>query len=327
MILGWYHDLSGVGDPTDIMSLSDEGVFIGTGPGEYWRGGRVVRAALRAQAEVFSSIRVTPGDVQAYEEGAVGWASDQCHFVLPNGLVLSARFTWVFHREGDQWKMIQAHCSHEVGNETWGVELDLSMDAIASYVEQHRPDLTDLTKPEGTVTVVFTDIVSSTAMNEALGDDRFLPLLLAHNEIVRSRTSAAGGTVVKSLGDGFMLAFSSAHRGVECAVAIQEEIASLKDRLDVRMGIHTGEPVRYADDFYGRDVTYAARLGAVARGGEILTSALVKSLVEPSGSFKFGAPREMELKGFDGLQPVFEVVWSERGNSTRGASRTRRRGE
>ena len=75
------------------------------------------------------------------------------------------------------------------------------------------------------------------------------------------------------------------------------------------MGVHTGEPVRQADDFFGRDVAYAARLGAAAGGGEVLVSSLVKSLVEPSGAFSFEGPHELELKGFDGPQPAFSVVW------------------
>lgn len=60
----------------------------------------------------------------------------------------------------------------------------------------------------------------------------------------------------------------------------------------------------------GRDVAYAARLGAAANGGEILVSELVKSLVEPAGSVAFDGPREMELKGFEGPQPVYAVRWS-----------------
>jgi class 3 adenylate cyclase len=76
------------------------------------------------------------------------------------------------------------------------------------------------------------------------------------------------------------------------------------------MGLHTGEPLRHADDFYGRDVAYAARLGAAATGGEILVSSLVKALVEPSGSVTFEGPREFELKGFEGRQPAYNVVWS-----------------
>ena len=90
---------------------------------------------------------------------------------------------------------------------------------------------------------------------------------------------------------------------------MQREVSALDGPIFVRMGLHTGEPIRHSDDFYGRDVAYTARLGAAARGGEILVSSLVKSLVEPSGSFAFDGPRELQLKGFEGPQPTFNVVW------------------
>lgn len=183
------------------------------------------------------------------------------------------------------------------------------MEAIAELIEKDRPDLAPMTSAEGTVTIMFTDMESSTAANEALGDDRFLPLLIQHNDIVTKQTASHHGTVVKSQGDGYMLAFPSARRAVDCAIAVQQQVADIAGPIRVRMGLHTGEPTRHADDFYGRDVSYAARLGAAAVGGEILVSSLVKSLVEPSGSVKFDGPRELELKGFDGPQPVFTVVW------------------
>lgn len=106
-----------------------------------------------------------------------------------------------------------------------------------------------------------------------------------------------------------MLAFPSARKGVECAMAVQRQVGELDGPIRVRMGLHTGEPVRHADDFYGRDVAYAARIGAAAIGGEILISGLVKSLVEPSGAFIFDGPRDLELKGFDGMQSIWAVRW------------------
>ena len=184
-----------------------------------------------------------------------------------------------------------------------------NVEAVLAAVEKERPNLTHQVSPEGTVTIMFTDIEGSTATNEAMGDDKFLPLLLRHNDIVNAQTRAAAGTVVKSQGDGFMLAFPSARRAVECAIGIQREVSSLDGPIFVRMGMHTGEPIRHEDDFFGRDVAYAARLGSAASGGEILVSSLVKSLVEPSGSFSFDGPRELELKGFAGPQPTFNVVW------------------
>lgn len=194
-------------------------------------------------------------------------------------------------------------------SEAFGREFTTAIDAVASAIEQDRPDLAPVASPEGTLTIMFTDIEASTATNEALGDDAFLPLLIRHNQIVEGHTEAASGSVVKSQGDGYMLAFPSARRAVDCAISVQRDVCALDERIKVRMGLHTGEPRRHAEDFYGRDVAYAARLGAAAGGGQILVSSLVKSLVEPSGSVRFDGPRKLELKGFEGPQPVYEVLW------------------
>jgi class 3 adenylate cyclase/ketosteroid isomerase-like protein len=311
-VLGVYHDMA-EGRVPDTFSMSPDAVFLGTGPGEVWVGGQAIRTALQVQNEELGLIKVVPGTIRAYEEGTVGWASDESTLILPDGTTLPIRLTLVFHRENGEWQIIHGHGSNISDNlEYWGTDMDLSMDRIATLVRDERPDLGPLTSTEGTVTIMFTDLESSTATNESMGDDAFLPLLLKHNEIVRTRTAESGGSVVKSQGDGFMLAFPSARRAVECATTIQREVATVDERLKVRMGLHTGEPVRQADDFYGRDVAYAARIGSAANGGEVLVSSLVKSLVEPSGSVTFAAARELALKGFDGLQTVFAVDWRDR---------------
>jgi class 3 adenylate cyclase len=308
-VLGIYHDMA-EGRVSDLMSMSPDAAFVGTGPGEVWVGGQAVRTAIQVQNEELGLIKLVPGTIRAYEEGTVGWAFDEPTVILPDGTPMPGRLTFVFHREDGKWRVIHGHTSNVSDNaEYWGSDVDLSMDRIATLVQDERPDLGPLTSTEGTVTIMFTDLESSTATNESMGDDAFLPLLLKHNEIVRTRTAESGGSVVKSQGDGFMLAFPSARRAVDCATTIQREVATVDERLRVRMGLHTGEPVRQADDFYGRDVAYAARIGSAANGGEVLVSSLVKSLVEPSGSVTFAAARELELKGFDGLQTVFAVEW------------------
>lgn len=190
-----------------------------------------------------------------------------------DGSPVDFRMTWLFHREERDWKAVQIHASNPMSNrEALGRELTTSIEEVADFVERERPDLNPVASPEGTVTIMFTDIEASTATNEALGDNVFLPLLLRHNEIVRSQTESAGGTVVKSQGDGFMLAFPSARRGVECAIAVQQDVSAFDAPLKVRMGLHTGEPVREADDFYGRDVAYAARIGSAWSSRELVSA-------------------------------------------------------
>jgi class 3 adenylate cyclase len=190
-------------------------------------------------------------------------------------------------------------------------ELDL-MSRIAADVGKARPDLSRAVAADGTVTVLFTDIEGSTKLTEALGDDEWLRVLRGHNAIVRDQVAAYSGFEVKSQGDGFMLVFASPLDALTCAIGIQRTLMrspSIGYRLRVRIGLHTGEPIREADDFYGNAVNLAARIAAEARGGEILVSALVRQQTEPSGEFTFGDPTDVELKGLSGMHRLSSVRW------------------
>jgi class 3 adenylate cyclase len=179
-------------------------------------------------------------------------------------------------------------------------------------VQAERPDLQPHAAPDGTVTLLFPDIEGSTALTLELGDQRWLEVLRAHHALVREQVRAHGGFEVKSQGDGFMLAFSSARRAVECAIGIQRAVASAHTDplIRVRMGLHTGEALRDADDFHGRDVVLAARIADQARGGEILVSALLKELLAGRGDLRFDEERMAELKGLTGVQRMYAVVWT-----------------
>jgi class 3 adenylate cyclase len=190
---------------------------------------------------------------------------------------------------------------------------DTSVDEVASRVAAERPSLRPAAAPDGTVTILFTDIEGSTALNERLGDVRWLELLRFHNRLVRDQVQAFHGFEVKSQGDGFMIAFPSARRAIQCAQAIQEAIArGLGDHPDgpirVRIGLHTGEAIREESDFYGRNVVVAARIADKARGGEILASSVVKELAASAGDVTFGDPREVELAGLTGRHAVYKIV-------------------
>jgi class 3 adenylate cyclase len=195
-----------------------------------------------------------------------------------------------------------------------------SIDAVAASVYVDKPNLRQHAAPDGTVTILFTDIEGSTAMTERLGDQRWLELLRGHNAIVRKRVAAHEGFEVKSEGDGFMLAFGSARKALECAVDIQRAIAEWNaarpstgsgraDEIRVRIGLHTGEAIKEDEDFFGKNVILAARIAGQAQGGEILVSALLKELTESGGEIEFGEGREVELKGLSGQHKVFEIVW------------------
>jgi class 3 adenylate cyclase len=174
------------------------------------------------------------------------------------------------------------------------------------------------TAPDGTVTILFSDIEGSTALNVELGDQRWMQLLREHQALVRREIGARGGYEVKTEGDGFMLAFRSARDALHCAIAMQRAFAQRNDSLDedgtpinVRVGLHTGEPVAQGDDFYGVHVVMAARIADQASGGEILVSTLLRELVEASGEFEFESRDPVVLKGLSGSHTLHTVVWNE----------------
>jgi class 3 adenylate cyclase len=161
--------------------------------------------------------------------------------------------------------------------------------------------------PEGTVTLLITDIEGSTSMTEEMGDIRWMRVLNRHNDQVRQCVADHGGIELKQQGDGFLLAFPSARKALLCAVSLQKSFH--EDDMPVRMGLHTGEVIREGDDLYGRNVILASRICGEARGGEILVSSLTKELTDSSGDLDFSDSREVELKGLNGTFRVWSLAW------------------
>jgi class 3 adenylate cyclase len=192
-----------------------------------------------------------------------------------------------------------------------------SIDTVARSVAQERPNLAPHVAPDGTVTILFSDIENSTLLNERLGDARWMELLREHNAIVRREKAFHKGFEVKTIGDAFMLAFQSAKDALRCAIGIQRAFAkrnkARKPPIHVRIGVHTGELVREADDFYGLHVNFAARVGSKATAGTILVSSLLRELVEPSGEFSFEARAPEALKGFKKKHILHVVRWTDAG--------------
>ena len=114
-----------------------------------------------------------------------------------------------------------------------------------------------------------------------------------------------------------MLAFSSARRSMECAIAIQQTFAAHNaenpaEPIKVRIGLHTGEAIKEGEDFFGKSVILAARIASEASGEQILVSSLLKALVESSGDFVFGEAQGVELKGLTGVHEVYNARWADR---------------
>jgi class 3 adenylate cyclase len=122
------------------------------------------------------------------------------------------------------------------------------------------------------VTVLFTDVVSSTELLDRLGDHAAHQLRRRHFALLREAIDAHGGREVKNLGDGLMVVFASARPAVACALAMQRAAAGAEDEVELRVGIASGETVREDDDHFGRPVVVAKRLCDAARAGDVLVS-------------------------------------------------------
>ena len=138
-----------------------------------------------------------------------------------------------------------------------------------------RPDLARLA-PSGKVAILFSDIEESTALNERIGDRAWVRLIGRHDKLVRRYVKSHRGHVVKSQGDGFMIAFANPTQAVRCSIDVQRALRKRPNGIRVRIGIHTGKSVRRGDDLFGRNVAMAARVAAQADGGETLVSDAVR---------------------------------------------------
>ena len=199
---------------------------------------------------------------------------------------------------------------NEGGVDLRRTSIDMVADMVAS--DRWRPQA-----DSGTITILFSDIESSTERVAAVGDEAWFELLELHNRAFREELPKYAGREIKSQGDGFMLTFPSVRQGLSFAKAVQRRLAAHEvedpDRaVRVRIGLHTGEVITDASgDLFGRHVNKAARVANLAGGGQILVSGTVREIAAGNRDLEFGNGVEVELKGLDGTHVVHEVFWRE----------------
>jgi class 3 adenylate cyclase len=161
------------------------------------------------------------------------------------------------------------------------------------------------------MTFMFTDIVGSTTLAEALGDEAWERLLRWHDDMLRQLVERGEGQIVKTTGDGVFAAFETARAATDTAIAIQQALrdhrASTGFALAVRIGLHAAEATRRGDDYSGMAIHVAARIGALAGGGEILASA--DTLAE-AGDLPASASRSVPVRGASAPVTVASITWS-----------------
>lgn len=237
---------------------------------------------------------------------------------------------WVNEKEGKIFCLCHApnaEAAKQVHREAHGL--------VAEKVIQVEPEVADLfmggseVNPAGAVvlpggsaddrdpgirTILFTDIVESTAMTRQVGDEAAMELVELHDSIVRDALKDLGGREVKHLGDGIMASFVSAASAVKCASRVQNEIskharANTDRPIRIRVGIAAGEPVERANDLFGVTVQLAARLCSHAQAEQVLVSNVVAELCAGK-ILAFEDLGDLELKGFDRPVRAHAVNWA-----------------
>jgi class 3 adenylate cyclase len=184
----------------------------------------------------------------------------------------------------------------------WMGEADAVADEIQAFLTGDR----EAPAPDRILaTVLFTDVVDSTARSAAIGDRSWRALREAHDRLVRDEVSGARGRVIKSMGDGYLATFDGPARAIASAEAIVS--ASRDLGIEVRTGVHTGEIELDGDDVAGIGVAIGARIAAIAGPSEVLVSQTVKDLVVGAG-VSFDDAGEHELRGVPGRWRLYRVT-------------------
>jgi class 3 adenylate cyclase len=176
---------------------------------------------------------------------------------------------------------------------------------LLDETERFLSDLTPARQPDRVLaTILFTDIVGSTARAAELGDTAWRELVRRHNMVVRTELARHRGDELDTSGDGFFAAFDGPGRAIECACAIRDSVRALQ--LEIRAGVHTGEFERIDHKLGGIAVSIGARIAALAGPGEVLVSSTVKDLVAGS-ALEFDEKGTHELKGVPGEWRLYAV--------------------
>ena len=180
---------------------------------------------------------------------------------------------------------------------------DAVLRQIEAFVRSIRDEAAELDRV--LATVLFTDIVDSTAQAAKVGDVAWTKIRADHDAIVRAQLARYRGREIKTMGDGFLATFDGPARGVRCAEAIANAVQTLG--IEIRAGVHTGEVAIEEADIAGLGVAIGARVGAKAGASEVLVSQTVKDLVAGSG-LTFEDAGEHELKGVPERWRLYRVV-------------------
>ena len=238
-------------------------------------------------SEVVKPVVDTPTCVNRHLGYAIG---GHLHVVMDDGTELDIV-------AGDAYEIPPGHDAWVVG--------DATFDAVEFASARNFGIAPDEEDERTLATILFTDIVDSTATLARLGDTAWRRVLLDHNDLLRSELDRFRGREIVTTGDGFLALFDSAARAVRCAAAMTGAVRGLG--IEIRAGLNTGEVTVTGGNARGVAVHAAARVAALAGPGEVLVSATTRDLLDGSG-LQFEDRGSHELKGLEGARRVYALA-------------------
>jgi class 3 adenylate cyclase len=157
-------------------------------------------------------------------------------------------------------------------------------------------------------TILFTDVVASTAQARTTGDAAWKNTVAMHNDVVRTVLVRFGGREIETAGDSFLIVFDGAERAIRCGLALVDALAAID--IPIRVGTHSGEVELTAEHVRGVAVHTAARILGEARPGEVLVSGTTRDLAEGAAGLAFEPRGRYELKGIERQHDLFAATSS-----------------
>ncbi|WP_170482669.1 nuclear transport factor 2 family protein [Ruegeria arenilitoris] len=300
----------GRGDGETVANLfSDDPVlsYFGSDEDEAWRDDALRRGMAQYIQEV-PRFQWHPEELRGFECGFLGWVEWKATIdAIETGQSAQLRSTVILKLDKGSWKIVHVHNSIPVNNvEGFGYEAkgfeELLDAALSTPYELGQ---------SGIATVMFTDIADSTTIAETIGDTLWTDAVRRHLKLVETHIVDGGGQLVKSLGDGVMSTFASARAALLAAQNIQQANAAetAEPKLQVRIGLHTGEVITTDADHFGTVVNKAARIASLAAPSDICVSDATRIMVGGSNEFLFREPMTIPLKGLDGEHSILKLDW------------------
>lgn len=313
-------DSYGRKDADSVMTgyVADNPSLVGTGPDEIRFGRAEVGLQVARDMSEADSLSMSMENVRVdvFGDSAFAFSNSKIHATFGEHThEFPLRATFGLVRTHGGWRIAQSHVSvpsrgQEEGR-SFSIKLTKTLADLLTSIDEAAGSTILGTQALGTTTILFTDIVDSTQLSEAMGDRHWSEVISEHFEMVRAIVEAGQGSVVKTLGDGGMYAFPSATGALLAAIRIQQSMAgSEAPALRLRSGAHTGDVIQGTSDYIGLTVNKAARVAAAADGGQVLVSQTTGEVADPS-QIQLGEPQTVELKGISGTHVVFPLVWDE----------------